>query len=188
MSTENKQQEIAKPDTTPVYEFTYKMTAQDWWYHMTVIYTSLAGIVNIIFTAAMIALMVARFGHTNIVFKIIMIIAVLIFPFFQPVAIMGKSVNEAAKDVPDTTLTFDDRGMTIRVLKHYQRINYPKMNDIIKEKTLVYVMPDETHAYILTNRILGEQKDDFYHFVRERLIQAQPDKMNRREKKERGLK
>lgn len=78
--------------------------------------------------------------------------------------------------------------MTIRVLKHYQRINYPKMNDIIKEKTLVYVMPDETHAYILTNRILGEQKDDFYHFVRERLIQAQPDKMNRREKKERGLK
>lgn len=171
-------------ETTPRYEFTFRNTAQDmWWYHMTVTYTSFAGIVNIVFTAAMIALIVSRFAASGIFFRIVMILALLIFPVFQPIAVFGRSIKETEKPVPDTTIGFDEKGMTIRVLKHFQRINYPKMNNIVKEPTLLYVLPDETHAYILTNRIVGDKKDEVYRYVRGHIIEAQPQKMTKKEKK-----
>lgn len=151
---------------------------------MTNTYTSLAGVVNIVFTVAILCLIISRWSSAGIIFRCVMIFALLIFPVLQPLLVYGRAVKETEnKEVPDTTLTFDENGMTIQVKKHVQHITYQKMNNIVWTRTLLYVLPDEQHAYILTNRIVGAQKQELYDYVHGNIIACQPEKMTKKDRK-----
>lgn len=135
-------------------------------------YHSMMAVVNIVFTGAMIALAVARFGSTNILGKILIILAICIFPVFQPLAVYLRSSRDAARvNQEDTHVVFDDAGMHITVKQHEQIIMWRDIYPAVVRKTQVVCAPDGVHAYLLSNRILGDTRDAFIAFHNERVQQ-----------------
>lgn len=155
------------------YTYTFRNTPGDMWrYYMSNTYHSLTGIVNIIFTAAVIVLMISRWNTSGVVARVIMVILLLIFPFFQPVAVYGRGVRETEGSKPETTVTFSSSGMKIQVMQHVQNIPWKKMNTFVKRPSFIMIFPDDKHGYLLTNRILGDEKEEFYAFLKEHLSEG----------------
>lgn len=154
------------------YEFTYKNTPADYWkFYMGNTYKQWTGIVNVVFTAAMIALIVSRWQMTNGLGKTLMVIALLIFPVFQPLAIYLRSVKESASIRPETTVRFDENGMEILVQSHRQHVAWKEFYPPMRRPGLTVVIPDAAHAYLIPDRITGEQKEPLYQFIAQQVNQ-----------------
>lgn len=149
------------------FEYTFRPAATDYMlFYLGNTYHSMMAVVNIVFTCAMIALAVAKFGSTNLLGKILIILAICIFPVFQPLAVYLRSRRDAARvNQEETWIGFNDSGMHIRVKEHEQIILWRDIYPAVVRKTQVVCAPDGQHAYLLSNRILGDTREDFiaYH-------------------------
>ena len=77
------------------YEYTFRNTAGDYaLFYLGNTYHSMMAIVNLIFTAAMIALAVAKFGSLGIAFRGVLIFGIILFPVIQPLAIYVRSTKD----------------------------------------------------------------------------------------------
>ena len=154
------------------YEYTYRNTPRDYWaFYMRNIYRSWTGIINVIFTAAFLVLLVRRFAGAELWARGLMILAVLIFPLFQPLAIWGRSVRESERITEDTNLLFDASGMHIKVKDHRQTISWNAFFEggLAKYPGLLVVVPDGQHAYLIPDRVTGEEKEKLFDFITERV-------------------
>ena len=66
-------------------------------------------------------------------------------------------------------LTFDDRGLLVEVGTQTQSIPWKKITSVTKEYNMVIVRSDAKHGYIITNRMLGKQKQDFWAFIQSKI-------------------
>lgn len=152
------------------YEYTFRNTASDFfWFRLENTYRSWMAVINLVFTAAMIALAISRFSETNLLGKVLIVIGILVFPVIQPLA-MGIAAAKEAKKIPvDTTISFDDVGMHIRVKDHRQTIRWHDFHYVQKRPKMLLAVPDGQHAYLLTNRILGQDRESLYAFCESRI-------------------
>ena len=104
------------------YEYTYRNTPGDYWkFRMENYYRNWTALVSIVFTLSILALIIAKWNATNGLGKALMVIFLLVFPLFQPLYIYLISIRDAQALQVDTTLSFDETGMEIKVQKHLQR-------------------------------------------------------------------
>ena len=68
-------------------------------------------------------------------------------------------------------LSFDDAGLHVTVGKEKESIGWRKLR-VSKEPGMMIVFSDARHGYMLTNRILGAQKEEFYTFAKEKIAAA----------------
>ncbi len=131
------------------------------------IYKNWTGIINVIFTAAFLVLAVRKWTEYPLWGKVLCILAVLIFPLFQPLAVWGRSVRESENITEETTLSFDDKGMEIRVKDHVQRIPWNRFfgRGLLKLRGLLVVIPDGNHAYLLPDRATGAEKEALAEYI-----------------------
>ncbi|SEA14304.1 YcxB-like protein [Lachnospiraceae bacterium NK3A20] len=154
------------------FEFNFRNTPGDYFlYRMGNIYRSWLCVINIVFTAAIIALIWAKWSDTNGLGKAIMVIALLVFPVFQPLFTYFSSIRDALSIRENTTLTFDELGLKIHVFKHSQHIAWKDFYALVQRRTMLLIVPDGQHAYILTNRILGSQRDELASFCEGKIAQ-----------------
>ena len=152
------------------FEYTFRNTTGDfWWFRMENTYRSWMAVINAVFTAAMIALAVSRFASTNLLGKVLIVIGILVFPVIQPLSMAVAAAREAKRIPVDTTVSFDDAGMHIQVKDHRQTILWHDFHYVQKRPKMLLAVPDGQHAYLLTNRILGKDKDALYDFCQERI-------------------
>ena len=164
------------------YEYTYRNTPEDYWlFRMENYYRNWTGLVSVVFTASILALMFSKWNATNGLGKALLILFLLLFPVFQPLLVYFVSIRDAQAIKADTTLSFDETGMEIRVLKHVQRIPWKSFvpdekggGMVIQRRSMLVVVPDQMHAYLLTNRVLGtdDEKKRLYAFMTEQLKKA----------------
>lgn len=164
------------------YEYTFRNTPGDYWkFRIENHYRNWTGLVSIVFTLSMLALTIAKWNATNGLGKVLLILFLLVFPLFQPLMIYFISIRDAQAIQADTTLSFDEKGMEIKVLTHLQRIPWKSFvpdekggGMVIRRKSMLVVVPDQIHAYLLTNRVLGtaEEKQKLYEFMTEQLKKA----------------
>lgn len=148
------------------YEYNFRNTKGDYFiFNMSNIYSQWTALVNIIFTAAMVILIAARWGETHIFFKGIMIFGLILFPVIQPLAIYFKSSAQAESITDETRLVFDDAGMHISVRDHGQLIRWNEYKTAINRPFILISIPDGRHAYILTDRILKGQRKELYNYI-----------------------
>ena len=62
-------------------------------------------------------------------------------------------------------LLFDDKGVHVSSDGKQEDIKWNKIVNAIKQSNMIIVMSDRNHGYMLTNRILGDEKDEFYDFL-----------------------
>ncbi len=148
------------------YQFTYKTRPLDLWeLSMYSIYGSLLGTVNIIFTVALIILNMKFFMTVNIVLKAIMIIGVSLFTVIQPILIYLKAKKQVEQLSQEITLSFDDKYMYVNTDGQTSSIPWNKINKIIKKPTLLVIQSSSQHGFILSNKVLGSFRNEFYDFL-----------------------
>ncbi len=148
------------------FEYTFRNTPADYFlFRLGNTYHHWTAVVNIVFTAAIAALMISRWGTAGTFARILMVLALMIFPVFQPLSMYLVSIKESEKIREDTTVCFDETGMHITVREHRQTIRWKQFDSIIRRRSMLIAVPDGQHAYLLTNRILGEEKQALYEYV-----------------------
>lgn len=151
------------------YEYTFRNTPVDIMkFRWENIYNSWTGIFNSCFTLAFIAL-ATKFNESDLVGKIFIVFGICLFPVIQPIGMLIASVKPAHKIKEDTTISFDDIGMHIRVKTHNQTIKWRDFHYILKRPMMLVAVPDGEHCYILTNRVVKKDKKPLYDFCQEHI-------------------
>ena len=152
------------------YRFENKVKPSDFWLlsmHHT--YHSTVGICNIVFTLAMFAL-TYRFGKTaSDAVEVLLFFGCILFPVLQPFFVYLRSKGQAMLIPEKLVLEFDEKGLTVEVGTQTQSIPWKKITSVTKEYNMVIVRSDAKHGYIITNRMLGKQKQDFWAFIQSKI-------------------
>ena len=148
------------------YKYRFRTTTGDYFlFNMSNIYSQWTAIVNVLFTMAMAVLIVNRWSDSSDIFKGFMLLGLSLFPIIQPLVILIRASAMSRSITEETELSFDKAGMHIKVRDHDQLVSWKEYRSTIKRHLLLILVPDEKHAYILTDRILHGQKDDLYDFL-----------------------
>ncbi len=148
------------------YHYQSDVKAGDLWLPaMRRIYKGLPGVINIIFTVAVIAATIRLWEDSATLLRGILIFGCVLFPVIQPLAIYGRSVKQLENLPKDLELTFDDRGVHIDSEGKHEDLPWKRINNAIKQNNMIIVLSDDSHGYMLTNRVLGEEKEEFFEFL-----------------------
>lgn len=148
------------------FQYTYRNTAAELWQlSMYYTYGSLVGLCNIIFTVAVFILGVSRWPELGGLMRFLVVLCCLLFTVVQPLAVYRKAKMQAAGINMDTELGFDDAGVHIRAGGQTSVLNWNKIRKISKKPTMIVLFSDTTHGFVLTNRVLGSQRNEFYAYV-----------------------
>ena len=148
------------------YKYICDVKASDLWkMAMQRTYKSIIGLVNVIFTAAMIILTVRFWGTSSDLIRGLLIFGCVLFPVIQPLATYSMSVKQL-EDMPrDMELTVNDSGVHVRTGGASEDIKWNRIKNAIKRNNMIVIMSDDRHGYMLTNRTLGDQKEEFYDYL-----------------------
>lgn len=148
------------------YQYTYRTTAFELWQlSMYYTYGSMVGVCNGIFTVAVIALTVTRWSTAGVTWRLLLILSCCLFPVIQPLLVYLKAARQASGITQDTQVGFDDGGIHIRVGDQQSDIGWKAIKRVSKKPTMIIVFSDTTHGFVLTNRVLGEEREVFYKYV-----------------------
>ena len=89
----------------------------------------------------------------------------------DPADLYLKAKGQAKTMPKDVELSFDDAGLHVTVGKEKESIGWKKLR-VANEPGMMIVFSDARHGYMLTNRILGAQKEPFFAFAKERIAEA----------------
>jgi hypothetical protein len=148
------------------YRFKCDVKALDLWkMAMTRTYKSIVGLVNVIFTIAMILLTIRFWAETSDLFRVLMVLGCILFPIIQPLAIYGNSVKQLENLPRDMELLFNEGGVRVFVGDKSELLRWNRIKNAIRRNNMIVVMSDDSHGYMLTNRVLGDQKEEFYQYI-----------------------
>ena len=128
------------------YQYKCRITAWDFFrLTMRQTYRSMAGMCNLVFTVAM-------------------------FPVIQPAAIYAKARRQAAAVPQDVRLTFDEKGLLVTTGGERQHLPWNRLR-VTKQPGMVLVLSGAGSGYMLTNRVLGADREAFWSFVQSKVEQ-----------------
>ena len=152
------------------YRYKCDVKAKDLWkLAMLRTYRSVIGVVNVIFTVAMILLTIKFWGSASDLMKTLMMAGCVLFPVIQPLATYGMCVKQLEELPPDLELAFDAGGVYVTTGGSTQIIHWDHITNAIKQKNMIVVMSDDRHGYMLTDRTLGKEKEEFFTFLCDRI-------------------
>lgn len=152
------------------YKFKSEITAWDFWklsmYHT---YHSLAGVCNIVFTGAMVVLMIRFWNETDDLRRLVMIFGCLLFTVVQPLSVYTRSKKQLRGLPKDLEIEFDEAGLHVTTGGQNADIRWNKIRSIVKEYNMIAIFSDARHGYMIAYRTLGEQKEEFLAFLESRM-------------------
>lgn len=148
------------------YTFAYQTTAFDLWQlSMYGIYGSMVGVCNIIFTVAMLLLSARFWGDVNNFIKILFIMAISIFTVIQPTVIYMRAKRQVATVPQDIEIGFDDRGIHVKTEKQSSDLKWSTIKGVSKKLSMIVIFSTTKHGFILTNKVLGKEKEALYDYI-----------------------
>lgn len=153
-----------------MYHYTYRTTCSELWQlSMYYIYGSMVGVCNVVFTAAVLALAFARWAEFGTAFRCLLVLGACLFTVLQPLGVWYKAKKQAAAITQDTDITFDERGVHIRMGQVRSDLKWNQIRRISKKPTMLVVFSDTTHGYVLSNRVLGKDREKLYEYITARM-------------------
>lgn len=148
------------------YQFVSRTTPLDFWkLSMYSIYGSLIGVCNILFTVAMVGLIVKFWGDVNHFVRILLILASCLFPVIQPIGIYIRAKRQADAMLQNMEIDFDDSGIHVRTANQTSDLKWNTIKRVSKKPSMMVIFSTATHGFILTNKVLGKEKENFYNYV-----------------------
>ena len=157
------------------YQYQSKVRAADFWaLSMYRTYHSLVGVCNIVFGIAMILLTVRFWNQASDAVQAVLFLACLLIPVIQPLGVYLKAKAQVSVIPQGTELVFAEDGIHVTLGSEQQHIRWTKVRGIRKEAGIIIVYTDVNHGYMLTNRVLGEDKEAFYRDVEAQIKKHAP--------------
>ena len=125
----------------------------------------MVGLVNLIFTVTMILLAVKFWSSSNIAIKVILMISIALFTVIQPLAIYTRAKRQVASVPEEIEIGFNDKGVHVTSGQQSSYLKWKSIKGISKRPTMVIVFSTQKHGFILTNKVLGKDRDPFYDYV-----------------------
>lgn len=157
-------------------EFTVQLSAKELWmfslYHAN---GGMLGIFNILFTAAALFLLVTKWSSVTTMYRILLIVCVLLFTVWQPLLLYNKARKQAKSPAVKNpmVLSFGEEGLWVSQNGQEAGFSWEQMGRMDKAWGLTVLYMDRVHAYLLPNRVLGEQAEAFYDMARKHLPKGQ---------------
>lgn len=152
------------------YRFNCDVKASDLWkISMTRTYRSFLGVINIVFTVSMIAMTVKLWPGSGEFSRALEILCCLIFPVFQPLAILGRSYKQVEQQPKGVELLFRNTGILVTCGDKEERIPWSHVTRVIRQPSMIVIKTDDAYGYMIMDRVMGEQKDAFYRDLVEQL-------------------
>lgn len=149
------------------YHFKSEVKASDFWkLSMYKTYHNIAGICNIVFTVAMIALLLHFWNRASDLGIGLIVFGCLLFPVIQPVCVYLRSQKQAEEIPKDLELAFDDSGIYVTTGGAEEKIRWNKVGNIIKQRDMLVIYTDDRHGYILMQRTLGDLSEEFLAYLK----------------------
>ena len=148
------------------YRFKSEVKALDFWkLSMYKTYHAVAGICNIVFTAAMLGLLVHFWGRVSDVWIGFILFGCALFPVIQPVCIFLRCQRQV-EDIPkDLELLFDDSGIRVTAGGTEEKIPWKRVDHIIKQRDMLAIYKDGSHGYILMERTFSDRAEEFMEYL-----------------------
>lgn len=155
-----------------VYKFQCDVKTLDMWkLSMYQIYNSMAGMCNVIFSVAVILLTIHFYADAGDMVRMLLLAACLLFPVIQPVCIYVRARIQVASLPADMVYAFDNKGIYIETENARDFTEWSKIKSIKKAAGLLIIFAGNSQGYIITNRALGDKREDFIKFVTDRISQ-----------------
>lgn len=129
-------------------------------------YHSLAGVCNLVFGVSVILLTCRFWNRAGDFVQALLFLACLLIPVIQPLGVYLKAKAQAAVSPQGTELVFKEDGIHVTLGSQYERIPWKRVKSIVREAGMLIVFTDANHGYMLTNRVLGSEKEAFYQDVK----------------------
>lgn len=135
-----------------------------WKLDMSRIYHSMAGVVNIVFTFAMLLLIIRFYSGAGLLLRILLVVAFIWFPVVHPLAVFGRCAKQLENTPKDVELTFRDKCIHVSAAGKNEDIDWKKIRVILR-KNMIIIMSGTTHGYMLTDRAMGDMKKDILDYL-----------------------
>lgn len=148
------------------FRFEANISAWDLWkLSMRHIYRSIVGLCNIIFSVAIILLTIKFWSEMSSVLQSTLVLCCVLFPIVQPVMIYMRA-REQVKTLPrNMVMEVNGAGICVSGEESETYVLWKNVRGIIKEKNMLILAVEAGRGYMLTNKVLGEQKQAFLEFV-----------------------
>ena len=152
------------------FHFVNRITPMDFWkMSMSHTYRSMAGVVNIVFTVAMIVL-IRTFGtKVHDLVEVLMFVACIWFPVLHPFFVFMGARGQAMQIPQDMELDFDDWGMHVTADMRKQHIAWRDIKSAVKQYNMIFIRSDAKHGYMLNDKMMGERKEEFWTFLQSKV-------------------
>ena len=152
------------------FRFENRIKPMDLWkMSMTHTYRSLAGLVNIIFTVAMIVLYINFGKKVHDLVEVLIFVACVWFPFVHPFFVLLGARGQVAQIPKDLVMEFDDWGMHVSAGNQKQHMAWRDIKSAVKQYNMIFIRSDAKHGYMLNNKMMGSQKEEFWTFLQSKV-------------------
>ena len=156
-------------DKDNVFHFHIQITARELWgfsmYHSNKGYL---GIFNVLFTLAALWLLVTRWGEFDIPYRLLLLVCALMFTVWQPLLLYLKARKQAkgAAVKAPMDMTFSKEGIVIEQNGQKQEVLWEQIGRVEHMPGQMIVYMSRIHAYLLPDRIVGEDKEGLRNLIR----------------------
>lgn len=156
-------------DKDNVFHFHIQITARELWgfsmYHSNKGYL---GIFNVLFTLAALWLLVTRWGEFDIPYRLLLLVCALMFTVWQPLLLYLKARKQAkgAAVKAPMDMTFSKEGFVIEQNGQKQEVLWEQIGRAEHMPGQMIVYMSRIHAYLLPDRIVGEDKEGLRNLIR----------------------
>ena len=152
------------------FRFENRIKSVDLWkIAMMQTYLSMAGLVNVIFTVAMIVLYIKFGKKVNDLVELLIIVGCVWFPFVHPFLVLLGARRQVVQMPKDLVLKFDDRGMHVTADNKKQHTVWRDIKGVAKRYNMIFIRSDAKQGYVLNNKMLGNQKEEFWAFLQSKV-------------------
>lgn len=155
------------------YQFRTKVAPFDLWLlSMYRTYHSIVGVCNIVFGIAMILLTIRFWEQAGDVVQSLLFLACLLVPVIQPLGVYLKAKAQVAVTAQGVELSFAEDGIHVALGNDKEKIPWKKVRGIERQAGIIIVFTDAHHGYMFTRRVLGNERQAFYEYVRAHISAA----------------
>lgn len=154
------------------FRFENKLTTCDMWkLSMRRIYSSLMGVSNILISLAAIVFTIRYWNPEEKLLMAVLILFCVLFPVAQPVMIYLRAAKQV-KALPEN-MVFEINNAGLHVITKGYKVHIPwkGIRVVIKEKGMIILATAGGRGYMLTDKMLGTQKEVFLKFLEDKLKQ-----------------
>lgn len=152
------------------FRFESKISTWDIWkLSMNNIYHSIVGVYNAIMAVAIILLTVKFWNDMGAFLRGTLVLCCILFPILQPLLIYRRAAKQVASLPKDMVIEINETGLHITGDAQKSHVSWNRVKRVILERGMIILAIESGKGYMLTDKVLGTQKDELINFLQTKI-------------------